>query len=73
MITFWERAARSVDRIFFFCITCMSICKFGFSRFGFGGRLWLLLAPLPGHCLLFTFLVTFRIYKSDNITAIENT
>ena len=38
----------------------MTICNFSFSRFGFEGRLWVLFATVPGHCILVTFAI-----KSD--------
>ena len=53
MATFWERAAHSIDHMFslnfdYFLILVM-------SRFGFEGRIWDLIAPVPGagcskHC-----------------------
>ena len=53
LATFWERAAQSVDHMFslyfdFFVILVI-------SRFSFEGSIWVLIAPVPGHCLLVTF------------------
>ena len=51
--TFRERAVHLVYPMF-------SLYKFlfvilGFSHFGFEGRIWILVVPVPGHCLLVTF------------------
>ena len=27
------------------------------SRFGFEGGIWVLIAPVPGHCILVTFII----------------
>ena len=42
-------------------LTTCSPCKTSFltlvpSRFGFEGRIWVLIAPVPRHCLLVTFI-----------------
>ena len=51
MATFWERAVRSVDPRFS-CI--MNTCNF--SYFPFEDRIWILIAPVPDHCLLVAFI-----------------
>ena len=51
MATFWERAVRSVDPMFS-CI--MYTCNF--SYFPFEDRIWILIAPVPDHCLLVAFI-----------------
>ena len=33
----------------------MSICHFSYFQFWFSGRIWVLNATVPGHCLLVTF------------------
>ena len=38
-------------------------CNFSFSRFGFEGGIWVLIAPVPGHCILVTFLLTCKCEK----------
>ena len=48
--TFWERAAHSINRMFY-CI--MSICNFGCFPFGFEGGSVVLVASAPGHDLPF--------------------
>ena len=53
MAIFWERAAHSVD-VMFFVIRLFVILVI--SRFGFEGRIWVLIAPVPGHCLLFNVM-----------------
>ena len=55
MATFWERAANSVDHMFSLYFAYLVI-----YRFGFEGGIWVLIAPVPGHCILVT-LVTFKI------------
>ena len=38
------------------CSLCiLFICNFSFSRFRYGDRIWVLNAPVPGHCLLVAF------------------
>ena len=49
MATVLERAAHSVDRMFSFC-TCLFVIQ-DISRFGLGGRICVLIVPVPGHCL----------------------
>ena len=49
MATFWERTAPSVDHMFSYVIL-------GISHSGFEGRIRVLINPVPGHCLLVTFL-----------------
>ena len=34
-----------------------TICNFSISRSGFEGRIWVLVALFPGHCILVTFLI----------------
>ena len=56
MATFWERAAHLVDHNL--CSLCiLTICNFSYciSCFGFKGRIWVLIAPVPGHCILVTY------------------
>ena len=48
--TFWERAAHSVDHMF-------SLYFDYFSHFGFEVGIWVLIAPVPGLCILVTFTV----------------
>ena len=52
MVTVWERAAQSVNRMF------SSSCQFvalAVSHFGFEGGTLVLTASVPGDCLPFTF------------------
>ena len=38
------------------CSLCiMSICNLVIPLFGFEGSIWVLIAPVPGHCLLLAF------------------
>ena len=53
MATFWEIAAHSVYRMFFIVILVT-------SHFGFEGGTLVLIAPVPGHCLSFTFKDLFH-------------
>ena len=53
MATFWEIAAHSVDLMlsFVFCLfVILSV-----PRFGFEGWIWVLVALVPGLCVLFAF------------------
>ena len=54
MVTFWERAAPSVDNIvlivFFFLLFVILVI----SRFGLEGEIRVLIAPDPGYCILVT-------------------
>ena len=52
MATFWERAAHSVDHMFslYFDFVILVI-----SCFGFEGGIWVLVAPVLGHCILVYF------------------
>ena len=54
MVTFWERTTRSVDPMFSLCI--MSFVILDISRFGFRARIWVLITPVPGHCILVALL-----------------
>ena len=51
MVTFWERDAHSVYRMYslYFNIVILVI-----SHFGFEGGTLVLIAPVPGHCFSFT-------------------
>ena len=33
----------------------ISVCNFSYFPFRFEGRIWDLIAPIPGHCLLVSF------------------
>ena len=46
-----------------FCI--LSTCTLINSRFGFDGRILVLIAPVPGHCLLVAFNIE---YLRNNFT-----
>ena len=38
------------------CYLCvLTICNFSYSRFGFEGGIRVLIAPVPGRCILVTF------------------
>ena len=52
MATFWEIAAHSVDRVFSYVILVN-------SRFGFEDWIWVLVASVPDHCILFTLSYLF--------------
>ena len=56
MTTFLEIAAHSVDHM-------LSICKFYYSRFGFEGWIWVLIAPVPDLCILFTIAKAVMIHR----------
>ena len=53
MAIIWERAAHSVDHMFslYFDFVILVI-----SSFGFKGGIWVLIAPVPGHCILVTHI-----------------
>ena len=34
------------------------ICNFSYSRYGFEDGIWVLIAPVPGHCILVTLLAS---------------
>ena len=53
MATFWVIAAHSVDHMlsFVFCLFVILIV----SRCGFEGWIWVLVAFVPGLCVLFAF------------------
>ena len=55
MATFWEIAAQSVDHMFSF-VFCLFVILV-FSRFGFEDWIWVLIASVPGLCILFTFSI----------------
>ena len=64
MVTFWERAAHSVKRTF-----SLSICYFGCFPFWLrAGGTVVLIAPVPGHCLLFTFyLINLIVHMAKQV------
>ena len=37
-------------------VFCLFVIRSVISRFGFEGRIWILIAQVPGHCLHFTFI-----------------
>ena len=48
MVTFWERAAHSVNHMFFLYFDFFGILVI--SHFGFEGGTLVLIASVPGHC-----------------------
>ena len=46
------------------CILTSCICNLNYFRFGFEGGIWVLIAPDPGYCILFSF----EIYGAEIIT-----
>ena len=52
MATSWERAAHLANDVLF---VLYLICNLVVSHFGFEGGTIVLIAPIPGHCLSFTF------------------
>ena len=52
MVTFWEIAAHSPT---------LAIC----SHFGFKNEIWLMIAPVPVHCLPITFDILTFTSKQD--------
>ena len=52
MANFLERAALSVDHMFFMSLLFVILV---ISRYGFEGGIWVLITPVPGHCILVTF------------------
>ena len=54
MANFWERAAHSVDHMFSLYFDNFLVLVL-FFRFGFEGRIWVLIAPVPSRCILVTF------------------
>ena len=55
MATFWERVAYSVNRMF--SLLCLFVALV-VSHFGFESRALVLIVPVPGHGLPFTFYLT---------------
>ena len=55
MATFWERAAHSVGHMFSLYFDYFLIVVI--PRFGFEGWIWVLIASVPGLCILFTFRI----------------
>ena len=53
MATFWERAAHSVNRMFYLYFDLLYFLVI--SHFGFKGGTLVLIASVIGHCLSFTF------------------
>ena len=49
MATFLEQVSHLVDHYVLFVILVI-------SRFGFEAGIWVLIAPVPGHCLLVTLI-----------------
>ena len=49
MTTFWESAAHSVDHMSSLYLESAILV---ISRFGFEGRMFVLISPVPGHCIL---------------------
>ena len=43
-----------------FCI--LTVCIFCYFRFGFEDGIWVLIAPVPCHCILVTFTIIYRIH-----------
>ena len=58
MALFWEIAATSVYHICSLCISSILLVVLVISRFDFKDRILVLVVPVPGHCLLLTFLMT---------------
>ena len=61
MATSLERAAHSVDHMFLCILTVISIVIILFFVFFFffflgggGGAIWVMIAPVPGHCIVNT-------------------
>ena len=47
------------------CSLCiLNICNFCISCFGFERGIWVLIAPVPGHCILVTFLLLSVLFPS---------
>ena len=75
MASLRERAAHSIDRMFFlysvYCSLCaMYIVILVIYRFVFQGKFWVVIAPVPGHCLLATFakMMTVNLANTVGIT-----
>ena len=70
MATFWEKAAHSVNRMFSLLCLYVALVVFHFS---FEGGTLVLIALVPGHCLLLIFLerqnagvhVNFRVVSNN--------
>ena len=56
MATFWKIAAHSVDHYMFSLY--FDYLYFSFSRFGFEGWNWVMIASVPDRCILFTLNIT---------------
>ena len=62
MAIFREIAAHSVDHMFYLCFDF--ICNFSnfiISYFGFEGWIWVLVASVPGFCMLLTYIAMFQL------------
>ena len=55
MAIVWEGAAHSADHMFsLFDVYYLVFVILLISCFGFEDRIWILFAPVPGHCLIVT-------------------
>ena len=63
MATLWERAAHSVNRMLY--LLCLFLA-FVVSHFGFEGLTLVLIASVPGHCLLFTLSDSMHLILAGN-------
>ena len=55
MVTFWERAAHSVEHKFSLYFDYLFFVILFISCFGFEGWIWVLIASVPGLCIVFPF------------------
>ena len=52
----WPSFGKELLTRFTICSLCtLTICSFNYFPFGFEGGIWVLIAPVPGHCIHFTF------------------
>ena len=63
----WKASLFFSKKIFRWCLTFEAVyiltsCNFVISRFGFESGIWVLIAPVPGNCILFTLNKSNRIY-----------
>ena len=52
----WPPFGKELPTLLTICSLCiLTICNFSYFPFGFEDRICVLIAPVPGHCILFTF------------------
>ena len=64
MVTFWERAAHSVNRMFSFVLCIHIIIIVVITHFDFQNRILVLIVSVPGYWVLFTFIHMYTLLRA---------